>query len=191
MYGNMRLTLASICVVSVDYSDNVTQQNWSDTINFPFLNISLPETGRHLLQKFQCLFLRSFLEVDRTKINCLQCVAVQTTPSTYTGTSLVAITPQHHPCTFWKSTNLDLFVSSRNLLLLAQTGFLQMFGWVYLNCCSTSLITVWQSRHRKVPLTSSGWTGWVRTTCPLMRSREPIFAEVSSRILVKTEIHKD
>lgn len=63
---------------------NVTQQNWFDTINnFPFLNISVPETGRNLLQKFQCLFFRSFLDVDRTKINCLQCVAVQTTPSNH------------------------------------------------------------------------------------------------------------
>lgn len=104
------------------------------------------------------------------------------------------ITICHHPiqphrCTFWKSTNLDLFVSSRNLLLLAQTGFLQMFGCVYLNCCSTSLITVWQSRHRKVPLTSSGCTGWVRTTCPLIRNSEPILADVSSRILCRTEIN--
>lgn len=87
--------------------------------------------------------------------------------------------------TFWKSTNRDLLVSRRNLLLLAQTGFLQMLGCVYLNCCSTSFITVWQSRHRKVPLTSSGWTGWVRTTCPLIRVSEPIRADVSSRILLR------
>lgn len=139
------------------------------------------------MQKLQCLFL--MLTEEKLTIFIVRKYK-QHLPTT-TGTLLVVIIPQHHPCTFWKSTNLDLLVSSRNLLLLAQTGFLQMFGWVYLNCCSTSLITVWQSRHRKVPLTSSGWTGWVRTTCPLMRSREPIFAEVSSRILFKTEIRKD
>ena len=55
--------------------------------------------------------------------------------------------------------------------------------WVYLNCCSTSLITVWQSRQMKVPLTNSGCTGWVLTTCPLIRSNVPIFWLVSSRIL--------
>ena len=46
-----------------------------------------------------------------------------------------------------------------NLVLLLQTGFLQMEGMVYLNCCSTSVVTVWQSRQVKVPDTSSGWTG--------------------------------
>lgn len=76
-------------------------------------------------------------------------------------------------------------MSSRNLFLLAQTGFRHMFGCVYLNCCSTSLITVWQSKHRKVPLMSSGWTGCVRTTCPLMRVSKPILDAVSSRILFR------
>lgn len=85
--------------------------------------------------------------------------------------------------TFWKSMNLDLFVSRRKRLRLLHTGLRQMLGWVYLNCCSTSLIIPWQSKHRKVPLTSSGWTGWVRTTCPLMRTSEPTFTAVNSRIL--------
>ena len=39
--------------------------------------------------------------------------------------------------TFWKSTNLDLLRSSSNRVLLLHTGFLQMAGCVYLNCCST------------------------------------------------------
>ena len=80
-------------------------------------------------------------------------------------------------------------MSSRNLFLLAHTGFRQIFGCVYLNCCSTSLITVWHSRHRKVPLTSSGCTGWVRTTCPLMRVSTPILDEVSSRILFEDKCY--
>lgn len=85
--------------------------------------------------------------------------------------------------TFWKSINLDLLVSRRKRLRLLHTGLRQMLGWVYLNCCSTSFITPWQSKHRKVPLTSSGWTGWVRTTWPLMRTSEPTFTAVNSRIL--------
>lgn len=92
-----------------------------------------------------------------------------------------------HP-TFWKSTKRDLLVSSVNLCLFAQTGFLQIVGCVYLNCCSTSLTTDWQSIQRNVPLTSSGCTGWVLTTCPVMRSNVPIFKELSSRTL--QEIHK-
>lgn len=36
---------------------------------------------------------------------------------------------------------------------LLQTGFLQMVGGEYLNCWGTSLISPWQSMHRKVPLT--------------------------------------
>lgn len=55
--------------------------------------------------------------------------------------------------------------------------------WVYLNCCSTSLMTVWQSRQINVPVTNSGCTGCVRTTCPLILNRVPIFWLVSSRIL--------
>lgn len=85
--------------------------------------------------------------------------------------------------TFWKSTKRDLFVSSMKRRRLAHTGFLQIVGCVYLNCCSTSLMTDWQSRQRKVPLTSSGCTGWVRTTWPLMRNRVPMRAVESSRIL--------
>jgi len=50
----------------------------------------------------------------------------------------------------------------------------RILTWVYLNCCSTSLIVVWQSRHTKDPLTSSGWTGWVRTTWPVIRTNDPI-----------------
>lgn len=55
--------------------------------------------------------------------------------------------------TFWKSMNLDLCVSRWKRERLLQTGFLQMVGGEYLNCCGTSLITAWQSMHRKVPLT--------------------------------------
>lgn len=55
----------------------------SKTSNFLFLNISLPEIGRNLLQKLQCLFWRPFLDVYRTKINHLQRVEVQTTLSNY------------------------------------------------------------------------------------------------------------
>lgn len=139
------------------------------------------------LQKFQHFFLM----LAEPKLSVFNMYRYKQHPSTTIGPSWFVTIPQSPHCTFWKSTNLDLFVSSRNLLLLAQTGFLQMFGCVYLNCCSTSLITVWQSRHRKVPLTSSGWTGWVRTTCPLIRINDPIFADVSSRILFKTEIHMD
>ena len=36
--------------------------------------------------------------------------------------------------------------------------------WVYLNCCWTFLMTVWQSKQVNVPATNSGWTGWVRVT---------------------------
>ncbi len=92
-----------------------------------------------------------------------------------------------HILTFWKSTKRDLLVSSMKRRRLAHTGFLQMVGCVYLNCCSTSLMTDWQSRQRKVPLTSSGCTGWVRTTWPLMRSSVPMRAAESSRILHSTE----
>lgn len=59
---------------------------------------------------------------------------------------------------------------------------------VYLNCCSTSLMTVRQSRQRNVPLISSGCTGWVRTTWPVMRSSVPILAVVSSRTLKNISI---
>ena len=45
----------------------------------------------------------------------------------------------------------DLLMSNRNLVLL------------YLNCCSTPSMAVWQSRQVKVPDTSSGW---VRITWP-------------------------
>lgn len=55
--------------------------------------------------------------------------------------------------TFWKSMNLDLCVSRWKRERLLQTGFLQMVGGQYLNCWGTSLITAWQSMHRKVPLT--------------------------------------
>ena len=54
---------------------------------------------------------------------------------------------------------------------------------VYLNCCSTSLMMVWQSRHMNVPLTSSGWTGCVRTTWPVIRNNVPILAVFMSRTL--------
>lgn len=49
--------------------------------------------------------------------------------------------------------NLDLCVSRWKRARLLQTGFLQMVGGEYLNCCGTSLIIPWQSMHRKVPLT--------------------------------------
>jgi hypothetical protein len=50
------------------------------------------------------------------------------------------------------------------MCLKLTTGFRQMEGWVYLNCCSTPLMTVWQSAHTYVPNTSSGCTGCVLTT---------------------------
>lgn len=55
--------------------------------------------------------------------------------------------------TFWKSMNLDLCVSRWKRERLLHTGFLQMVGGEYLNCWGTSLITAWQSKHTKVPLT--------------------------------------
>ena len=71
-------------------------------------------------------------------------------------------------------------MSNMNLLLLLQTGFLQTAGWVYLNCCSTPSTMVRQSRHWKVPCTSSGWTGCVLTTCPVFLVRDLILIVVSS-----------
>uniref|UniRef100_A0A6B0UYH9 Putative secreted protein n=1 Tax=Ixodes ricinus TaxID=34613 RepID=A0A6B0UYH9_IXORI len=44
--------------------------------------------------------------------------------------------------TFWKSTKVDRLVSRRNRVRLLHTGFLQMVGWVYLNCCSMPPTTV-------------------------------------------------
>jgi len=62
--------------------------------------------------------------------------------------------PPHPPTpTFWKSMNLDLCVSRWKRARLLHTGLRQMVGRAYLNCCGTSLITPWQSMHRKVPLT--------------------------------------
>lgn len=58
-----------------------------------------------------------------------------------------------------------------------------LYTWVNLNCCSTSGIVVWHSRQRKEPDTSSGCTGCVRTTWPLIFSSVPILAVVSSRTL--------
>lgn len=107
---------------------------------------------------------------------------------------------------FWKSTNLDNFGSRINRARFAHARLVQIAGWVYwkesdkdfqltifhfiyypsyltLNCCSTFLITVWQSRHLKVPETSSGWTGWVLTTCPEIRMRVPTFVVDNSRTL--------
>ena len=55
---------------------------------------------------------------------------------------------------------------------------------VYLNCCSTSGITVWQSAHLNVANTSSGWTGCVLTTWPVIRKSFPIRAEVNSRTFI-------
>ena len=78
--------------------------------------------------------------------------------------------------TFWKSTNRDLLTSNVNLERLLQTGFRQIEGWVYLNCCSTSGIEVWQSAQMNVPRTNSGWTGWVLTTWPVILTSAPIRA---------------
>lgn len=61
--------------------------------------------------------------------------------------------------------------------------FFDLLTCVYLNCCSTSLITVWQSRQTNVPVINSGCTGWVRTTWPLILNRLPILWLVNSRIL--------
>ena len=55
---------------------------------------------------------------------------------------------------------------------------------VYLNCCSTSGIIVWQSAHLNVANTSSGWTGCVLTTWPVIRKSFPIRAEVNSRTFI-------
>ncbi|CAB0018214.1 unnamed protein product [Nesidiocoris tenuis] len=52
-----------------------------------------------------------------------------------------------------------------------------------LNCCSTSLTTVWQSMHTKVPATSSGCTGCVLTTWPEILTSDPILEVVNWRML--------
>ena len=62
---------------------------------------------------------------------------------------------------WWSNPYLDLLISSMNLLLLLQTGFLQTASCVYLNCCSTSSTMVCQSRHWNVPCTSSGWIWFI------------------------------
>lgn len=49
--------------------------------------------------------------------------------------------------------NFDLCVSRWKRERLLHTGLRQMVGGEYLNCCGTSLISAWQSRHWKVPLT--------------------------------------
>ncbi|KAH3703440.1 hypothetical protein DPMN_078476 [Dreissena polymorpha] len=59
---------------------------------------------------------------------------------------------------------------------------------VYLNCCSTSLMMVLHSRHMKVPQTSSGWTGCVLTTCPVIRNNVPILDVVNSRTLQQCHV---
>lgn len=74
-----------------------------------------------------------------------------------------------------------------NPLKLLQLTDVFQFTCVNLNCCSTSGMTVLQSRHMKVPNTSSGWTGWVRTTWPEILSSVPILAVVISRTL---QMHK-
>lgn len=77
-------------------------------------------------------------------------------------------------------------IPSNQLKFLQLTDVYQ-FTCVNLNCCSTSGMTVLQSRHMKVPNTSSGWTGWVRTTWPEILSSVPILAVVISRTL---QMHK-
>ena len=42
---------------------------------------------------------------------------------------------------------------------------------------------VWQSRQINVPLTSSGCTGWVRTTCAVIFNSEPSLAVLRLRNL--------
>lgn len=51
---------------------------------------------------------------------------------------------------------------------------------VYLNCCSTFLTTLPQSKHLKVPWRSSGLTSLVRVTTPETDTSFPISAVVSS-----------
>ena len=114
----------------------------------------------------------------------------------YNHTHLLGMDPLGSSCwvswtlTFWKSTNLELLTCSMNLLLFWQRGFLQTVGSVNLNCCSTSGMLVWHSRQRKFPLVSSGCTGWVRTTWPLIRSRVPTLEVDNSRTLNKRNLVK-
>lgn len=69
------------------------------------------------------------------------------------------------------------------LIPLQNSMNLLWLTWVYLNCCSTSFTMVWQSRQTNVPLTSSGCTGWVLTTWPVIRSNDPTLDVVNSRTL--------
>jgi hypothetical protein len=67
---------------------------------------------------------------------------------------------------FWKSANRDFFISS------SHTGESQLFfrhflGSVYLNCCTTSLLSVPQLLHLNTPTKSSGRTSLVLVTVPL------------------------
>lgn len=85
--------------------------------------------------------------------------------------------------TFWKSTNLLALMSNMKLDLFWHTGFLHTAGWVYLNCCSTPGTVAWHSKHMNVPEMSSGCTGWVRTTWPLILASCPTLFVFRARIL--------
>lgn len=56
---------------------------------------------------------------------------------------------------------------------------------VYLNCCSTFLMTFPHSRHLKVPWRSSGRTSLVRVTTPLTDTNFPMSAVAKSLNLPK------
>lgn len=69
------------------------------------------------------------------------------TQTTLRPPCLLQHTVEHKVLTFWKSMNFDLCVSRWKRERLLHTGFLQMVGGEYLNCCGTSLISAWQSIH--------------------------------------------
>jgi len=54
---------------------------------------------------------------------------------------------------------------------------------VYLNCCSTNLITELQATHEKVPYNNSGLISEVLVTVPVIVNNFPTLSVFSSRIL--------
>jgi len=87
--------------------------------------------------------------------------------------------------TFWKSQKTEFSACICHLFVLWQFGFLHTLGSVYLNCCSTSLISLLQTRQRKLPWISSGLTSVVLVIVPMKANNLPRFPVFKSLILMK------
>lgn len=77
----------------------------------------------------------------------------------------------------WKFTHMNMWKYSIRLTS------------VYLNCCSTFLMTPPHSKHLKAPWSSSGRTSLVRVTTPVTDTSLPISAVVNSLNLCSSITH--